>query len=580
MKPFHPKAGTAGPLDGAAVPKAAAGPLSPDERTAITTRIARLRESDFSRDEDFRALADALVRRGRFAAAEELYKRLIQAADYTPKDYLSWYSPPLWRLPGRMSNQISFVLRVAYPELTKVLLAQGKHEEALEYMSRGRSRQLEAVVQRRVRGSASLTRFADSGLTSARQLAKDLDATLVLYAAMSPYDGERDPQTNAIWAWVVQQDGKVSAKSLPFHLLRQIDPNEATSAFTQAVMAFHGSVPRGVLDRVMSPGRTPDVASPRASGKDLLRKLHQILIEPLKPYLPKDPDRQIIIVPDGDLFVVPFNALIDEEGKYLVDRHTVSLAPSVGSLALLLQEQKSRPPSSWRQARSAVVVGDPLMPSFPPGSELRGELTQLDGADREAQEIAKLLGVSPLLGAGAREDVVSSRIKKAQIIHFATHGLLAFDSILTIGEVSGSAGVDLPPGAIVLAANPKAKGVRTKIGYDLPFNGFLTAGKILLLGLDAELVTLSACDTARGRTDQHQFAGLPNALLAAGARTVVMTLWAIPDAPTSELMVTFYKELLSGQSKVAALRRAILATKGRYPDLENWGAFTLFGLPI
>jgi CHAT domain-containing protein len=170
-------------------------------------------------------------------------------------------------------------------------------------------------------------------------------------------------------------------------------------------------------------------------------------------------------------------------------------------------------------------------------------------------------------------------MQQAQLIHLATHGLLISGALMTTGNLSASLSQDLPPGGIVLAENPKKNAPRPESDYSgMPANGFLAAGKILTLNLNAELVTLSACDTARGRTVDAQFIGLPSALLAAGARTVVMTLWAIPDAPTSELMLTFYKELIGGRSKAVALRHAVLATRERHASVENWGAFTLVGI--
>jgi hypothetical protein len=128
---------------------------------------------------------------------------------------------------------------------------------------------------------------------------------------------------------------------------------------------------------------------------------------------------------------------------------------------------------------------------------------------------------------------------------------------MTGSLVSGSLSADLPPGAVVLS---KGSG-GTYPSSDMPFNGFLASGKILTLGLHADLVTLSACDTARGRLEDQQFVGLPSAFLAAGANSVVMSIWSIPDAPTAELMLSFYKELLSGRPKSVALRHAMIAAR-------------------
>ena len=107
----------------------------------------------------------------------------------------------------------------------------------------------------------------------------------------------------------------------------------------------------------------------------------------------------------------------------------------------------------------------------------------------------------------------------------------------------------------------------------------MTSGEILQLDLQAELAVLSACDTAKGRTVESDFVGLPYSLFASGVPSVVMTLWAIPDMPTSELMIDFYKRLRTGETKVRALRQAILATMKNHPDPRDWAAFVLLGNP-
>ena len=225
----------------------------------------------------------------------------------------------------------------------------------------------------------------------------------------------------------------------------------------------------------------------------------------------------------------------------------------------------------------ALIVGDPLMPSLPPGGWLSAEVPQLPGARQEARIIANLLKVPPLIGAFSTGDVVTRRMQGAQVIHFATHGLDIADSSLSYGYNAGlSLSVDLPPGAIVLGASSKKYYPVTSFGEKIPFNGFLTSGKILFLNLNAELVTLSACDTARGRANEYEPASLPKAFIAVGARTVVSTLWSIPDGPTSDLMVTFYKALISGRSKASALRHAILATKDRHPHPQKLGSIHSF----
>lgn len=570
--------------------------LTPAEEAAISSQLAFLRARDFSEfqvppKERVVTLGDTFINRGRVSAAEALYKALIEAADYTPNDYLRSMGAPIYfPYPRRMSNQIRFVLDTAYPELVNVLLAQNKHVKAFEYMSRARSRLLEAHIQRRFRGHHAIGRFLNPDANRIRHLARDLDATLVVYAVMrsrvEPNVGDDTGKVSAILAWIVQPDGGIHFFSLPFHLL---DARESSISdpVSDIAKAFQVSLPRGVVERmsVLAPAERT-VRAPEAQ-RHILRSLHRVLIEPLREHLPRDPERKVVIVPDADLHLVPFNALLDEDNYYFIEKHAISMATSIGSLLLLHEARNDKPSALLRQQKSVLVIGNPSMPSFPTSFELTGKLPPLSGADREARAIAQMFKVRPLLGKAAREDVVVKRMKKSKVIHLATHGLHIGSTHLTFGWPSGSMSYDLPPGAIVLTSNPRAKavpvnnfeGVPIEEMGEMPFNGFLTAGKIMILNLDAELVTLSACDTARGRTTDHQFAGLTSAFLAAGARTVVTTLWSIPDGPTAALMITFYQDLMSGHSKVTALRRAILATKARYPGPENWGAFTLYGLP-
>src|SRR5262249_47133203 len=201
-------------------------------------------------------------------------------------------------------------------------------------------------------------------------------------------------------------------------------------------------------------------------------------------------------------------------------------------------------------------------------------LMQLPGAEAEAEAIADLLNVRPMTGDRAQEDLVKGAMPQARIMHFATHGLLVQASVLTFSFVSGSISTDLPPGAVVLAhsqsADAEGAGVQSS-NRDSPIaNGFLASGKILQLRLDADLVTLSACDTVRGRTGQAEFVGLPSAFLAAGTQSVVMTRWCFSRAPTAGALATFFRCMIVRPTNVGALRSARLSTKKSSPWQAHW----------
>jgi CHAT domain-containing protein len=145
------------------------------------------------------------------------------------------------------------------------------------------------------------------------------------------------------------------------------------------------------------------------------------------------------------------------------------------------------------------------------------------------------------------------KLCQARIIHLATHGLLDDFKGLHV------------PGAIALAPSEKD-------------DGLLTAGEILKLQLNAEVVVLSACDTGRGRLTGDGVTGLSRSLISAGVPSVIVSLWAVPDTPTADLMTEFYQNLERGSDKAQGLRRAMLTIMKQHPDNpRTWAAFTLIG---
>jgi len=176
----------------------------------------------------------------------------------------------------------------------------------------------------------------------------------------------------------------------------------------------------------------------------------------------------------------------------------------------------------------------------------------------EALQIANQLHTEARIGSRASEQRVKNRIATAPIIHLATHGLLEY------GEPAKSGIRDIP-GAIALAPTDDQ-------------DGLLTAAEILNeLSMTADLVVLSACDTGRGEITGDGVNGLARAFLGAGAKNLVVSLWSVPDAPTAELMVSFYDELAQGQDQAQALRSAMLSTLNQHPHPRDWAAFTLIG---
>ena len=404
-------------------------------------------------------------------------------------------------------------------------------------------------------------------LADMRRMAAERGATMVVYSIS--YTVNRLPhrmpdRETGILIWVVSPDGRVALRQRSFKDVLSDD----TYALTAAVM--HARKSLGV------PGRGPTAAvaarppqATRASAD--LRRLYQVLIEPVADLLPHKEGARVMFVPQGALFLVPFAALENPDGVPLIARYSVSVTPSMQTLALTaIRKQRSR------TIGPAVIVGNPVMPTYSPRPhEPAIDIPDLPGAEEEAKAIGALLKASPLTGAAATKSAVMQQAREARYIHLATHGFLDDFTERAEGSanphvrkvVSFGGGEDgVTPGMLALAPS----------GAD---SGMLTADEIAESTTNAELVVMSACDSGRGAINDEGVIGLSRAWMAAGAPSVIVSLWAIPDEPTRYLMVDFYRLLTAGSGKAEALREAMLATRAKHPNPADWAAFVLLGEP-
>ncbi len=405
-----------------------------------------------------------------------------------------------------------------YQNLQLTLVQQEKTKAALEIAERGRSRAFIELLQERLSEDAGTKATVEPPtIEQIQQIAQQQNATLVEYSIV---------QENELYIWVIQPTGEIDFRAIDLsildHSLSKIVRDTRNSIFS----------------------RSPK----RAEVK--LRKLHQLLIEPIASLLPSDPEARVIFMPQADLFFVPFPALRDASGEYLIQKHTILTSPSIQLLDLTRQKRLQIEQLGEQDSlvvglpRNSVVVGNPIMPTLPNSSE---RLEPLPGAEQEAQAIAPLLDTTPILGKQATKEMIVEQMSKSRLIHLATHGLL--DDIDGLGI----------PGALAFTG------------------GLLTSNEIFDLRLNAELVVLSACDTGRGKITGDGVIGLSRSFITAGAASVVVSLWKVPDAPTALLMPEFYHQLANNQNKAQALRQAMLATIEKYPEPRNWAAFTLIG---
>lgn len=330
----------------------------------------------------------------------------------------------------------------------------------------------------------------------------------------------------------------------------------------------------------------PDLAEQLNRQDEALRKLYKLLIEPIAVSLPTSEEARVVFIPQGSLSFVPFAALKDDAGQYLIERHTIQSAPNFRTLLLANLSRQQRPSNN----QHVLIVGNPTMPRWEDSnSGLTTQLESLPDAEEEAIVINELFeqnNYEPdlLIGDDATEFQVRNRMKDAQIIHLATHGIL--DAEAETVDFSTSQYPDPLPASSeffsesLRTISPAGSVILASSGENEDENGFLTSNEIFDMQLSADLVVLSACNTGRGPLTPGGVVGLPFSLSIAGVPSVVVSLWAVPDDSTAQLMTKFYEYYLANPNdKAQALRLAMLymMENGYRNSPLDWAAFTLVG---
>jgi CHAT domain-containing protein len=310
------------------------------------------------------------------------------------------------------------------------------------------------------------------------------------------------------------------------------------------------------VDQLVQQITNRDVAF-RAAAADLYRDLLGEVTRKLRP------GRALIVVPDGVLWQLPFQALLTPTGSYLINERELAYAPSVSALKLMTAAKQQRSSRSATATR-LLAFGNPAWNGGASGegavAALRADtFTPLPHAEDEVQRLGHLYGDANSLvriGAAAAEARFKDEAANADVLHLATHGVLNDSSPLYSYLLLASA----------------AEGDRN--------DGLLEARELLRLELRASLAVLSACDTARGRVAAGEgVVGFSWALFVAGVPTVVVSQWKVDSASTSELMVEFHRRRRAGQTEARAMQGAVRALRENpaYRHPFFWAPFIIVG---
>ena len=280
-------------------------------------------------------------------------------------------------------------------------------------------------------------------------------------------------------------------------------------------------------------------------GDDALKNLYDIIIA---PFLHLINGNELVIVPDGASFLIPYAALVDQNGRYLSETLRIRLAPSVTSLVLLAEC-----PEDSHGTSGVLLVGDPWVETVRLGKKKK-RFAQLPWAEKEVKMLEKMLNVQPLTGKNATKERVLRRLESVSLVHIAAHGRSETGEIL-LSPNHGS------------PEKPKEQ------------DFLLTMEDVLKAKLRAKLVVLSCCHTGKGKICAEGVVGIARAFLGAGARSVIASLWAIEDKATMEFMRNFYEHLIAGHSASRSLNQAmkLMRESGEFNEVRQWAPFVLIG---
>ena len=251
---------------------------------------------------------------------------------------------------------------------------------------------------------------------------------------------------------------------------------------------------------------------------------------------------EIVIVPEGLWFLIPFSALLDSSGNFFSQAYRVRLVPSLTTLKLILDS-----PKNFHSQAGALIVGDPKVGCINIDGNVV-ELPPLPKAREEAEMISQMLQKPCLVGEEATKDEVLRRIQNVSLVHIAAHG-------------------DADRGEIALA--PKKEGC------------ILTTREVAGVRIKAKLVVLSCCHSVRGKILAAEgVVGIARAFLVSSARSVLMSLWAVDDEATRVFMTIFYKCMIHEKmsaSEALHLSISVMRESSEYNDMKYWAPFVLLG---
>ncbi len=547
---------------------------SAEERAAIGVDASRRVGDRYYLPRDLTVLADLKALRGNRAQAETLYANAEDVIDGMLVNLHEAY----W------SSSLAGAMSETYLHHFELEAQEGNVERALGVLERVRGRTAAALLENKVTFSKNESEDARALENNVSELQLRLMRSESAQERVGLLDQLVEYERRLEWTRTDRRESKLGWFEKPSSL----KAIQASLRSDEVVLEYVLSEPHSycvwiskkrAAVQVLPAGRQRIQELTRKYLDEILAKSDDIVLAKqlygllLSPLPQEATSERLIVVPDGILHLLPFDTLHDSTGDLLLETRTISYAPASTVLSVL---RTTKDTESSR--RTFLGVGDVSYqnqghvsakldkPNAFKQRLLRGlsdtfgtSLYDLPQTREEVVEINKIVGKDGvlLLGFDATETAFKSEpLEDFKIIHLAAHGF----ADMQFPERSG----------LVLGVDANS--------HD---DGLLQVHEILRLRFNADLVTLSACNTGVGKLQGEEgVTNLVEAFLVSGAKAVVASLWSADDTYTLALMEGFYTHIAEGQDKAAALRHAkldLLTKYGRQVSPYYWGAFVLVG---
>ena len=338
---------------------------------------------------------------------------------------------------------------------------------------------------------------------------------------------------------------------------------------------------------------------PTSDVRQAGRELDALVMQPIRSLLGKE--RRLLVSPDGQLSLVPFAALVDQNNNYLIKNYSISYLSSGRDLLAMQDDASSSSEPLILANPNYANPGNPTAVEEPETSRSTStrsrdlaqinDLNPLPGTKAEAKAIASLLPEEQMLmGSQATENALK-QAQRPSILHIASHGFflkgvpqvapLNWSATRGLSSFRDTPGLSSTASAPTPQENPLLRSGLALAGFNPRSSGtedgVVTALEVTGLNLHGtQLVVLSACETGVGTvTNGEGVYGLRRAFAIAGAESQLISLWNVSDKKTKDLMVQYYQKLVNGKGRSEALRQSQLAmlSNSSYQHPYYWAAF-------